>query len=97
MTVFLIVYVLAGLLILAVELKAVHNDEKGDTITEMTRRTPVTMAMMGGLIVWAFLHFILGEWVGFTDISNSAAIVTGMILGALAWWYRRKKDSDDAA
>lgn len=94
MTDMLFVYFICGILIVAAELTAVHNDRKGDTITEYVKRLRWTQAFMVSLLLWALYHFTVEDIMPApfdADYTGWFVAACGLILGLIAHDHWRKR------
>jgi hypothetical protein len=80
----------AAVLIIA-EAVAVVAPRRGDTITEKTKRMPVTHAAMSSLLVWGSWHFVGEEFAPSPWPVHVAVAVGGAVAGLAA--HRRRNAS----
>ena len=89
-----ILWALGLTLALIGELWGVFSRPEGDTITEWTFRSPISLALMCALICWAAWHFIFAQ--GAAKWIDLVFVVGGALIGVVVWVFNRpKKDKTD--
>lgn len=83
-----IIWIIGVGIVLAGEIWAIFSKKRGDTITENTFKHPVSMGLMGALLVWAIYHFFIAQ--GRSDWWDFLPIGIGAAVGVIVWYFNGK-------
>ena len=82
-------YVSGAVTLVVSELWAVARQERGDTITEKTKASPLTHMAMASLLTWGAFHFTADDYLDSGPPANIAIALAGGAFGLAA--HRRRQ------